>query len=252
MHPFLAAAFVGVSFGNSWLCAFLSLGTRGKSRTLGISFLAGRFLGLMVLGTVIALFGHFLNIPSTYYLLLFAILSILFGILILTRPYLPHWAKKLTGERLKRNLMKKAGAPCPGNGGGCGGHRPGDGSGCGKGKRKKEKQEERFSTRSDLMAGIGLGLLRGATPCVKMLVLIPLILAIGLPVSLGVVAVFALTSMLYPVIGLLLGEVVGNIAKLKVPIINESIMRVAASLILIGVGVYYLVKVFNSQCTVVI
>lgn len=59
--------------------------------------------------------------------------------------------------------------------------------------------------------GFGLGLLRGMTPCVKIVLVIPMIYGSGIPEAISIMLVFGLFSSVYPAIGMLFG---GAIAKL--------------------------------------
>lgn len=60
--------------------------------------------------------------------------------------------------------------------------------------------------------GFGLGLLRGMTPCVKIVLVLPMIYGSGIPEALSIMLVFGLSSSIYPAVGMLFG---GAIAKLS-------------------------------------
>jgi hypothetical protein len=103
------------------------------------------------------------------------------------------------------------------------------------GKSGSEGKSARRSTFSRRY-GFALGLFRGATPCAKIVLLAPLIIATPLPGSLLIVAVFALVSTLYPIIGILSVRLVGNIKRAR------PVMRMAGAIIVLAIGVYSLIK----------
>ena len=59
-----------------------------------------------------------------------------------------------------------------------------------------------------------LGFIRGATPCVKIILLLPLIISLPFSESLAVTSTYALSSSLYPIIGIAIASILVNWAKM--------------------------------------
>lgn len=213
----LAAAAVGISFSNAWMCIGLSFGTRGDSAAVGGRFIAGRIIGLVLIGVAISAVGAIMEIPPIYFVGIFAAASVLFGILMLVGIYGGPGP-------LKRRLRHALGL------------RRGDGTGCvGSGHRAEEGDAKKKSGLKPAGAFL-LGVMRGATPCVKLMVLAPLLIAVGPLWAIVLSLVYALTSSAYPIIGFLLASSVSYIPK------YERAAKVAGAAVMILVGVYMIVN----------
>jgi putative Mn2+ efflux pump MntP len=89
-----------------------------------------------------------------------------------------------------------------------------------------------------------LGMVRGATPCLKILLLVPLILTIPFSQSVILVGLFAASSSIYTIIGILAGSILGmSFSEKRMPQ-----LRGAGALMIIGIGVYYLYKFWTFSC----
>ena len=219
----LAAAAVGLSFSNAWMCIGLSFGTRGDSAAVGGRFIAGRIIGLVLIGVAISAVGAIMEIPPIYFVGIFAAASVLFGILMLAGIYGGPGPMK---RRLRHSLGLQRGQRCE-EGQGAG--NTGQGAGAlGSGAEKKTTLKP---TGAFLM-----GIMRGATPCVKLMVLAPLLIAVGPLWAIVLSLVYALTSSAYPIIGFLLASSVSYIPK------YERAARVAGAAAMILVGVYMIVN----------
>lgn len=216
MDELLAAAVVGLSFGNSWLCVLFAFGARGESRTTSLYFMTGRIFGTIILGSIIALIG-FAGSSSNLFVLLFGILSILFGIFVLRRDLIVERRKKCSRSEKINNHA--------------------DGKSCLKHLGIKMGVSRNCRRKG---FGISLGLFRGATPCLKIMILAPLLITSPLPLSLFMTLVFALTSSIYPLIGFIAGESLFRIRKFEFPI------KAATVCALFIVGVYYIFKFLTS------
>jgi|GEM_PF-4151228 len=84
--------------------------------------------------------------------------------------------------------------------------------------------------------GFGLGFLRGATPCFKLFLIVPLILTSNLFNNLLLVLVYAISSSVYPVIGFLSANLAGRVFS------HRKTFKMANSVVLILVGIYYIFK----------
>jgi len=88
-----------------------------------------------------------------------------------------------------------------------------------------------------------LGFVRGATPCLKLLLLVPLILTLPLYDSLAVTGVFAASSSIYSVLGIFGGYVLGMNFSERIPQ-----LRKAGAFMLIAVGIYFAYKFWTFSC----
>jgi len=250
-----AAAMVGVSFGNSWVCFLISLGTRTHSRKLAASFIMGRFLGIMVLGSLMALFGLFLDIPVKLYTLIFGIITLLFAAYIFVQHIIPRtWISR---------HVPWMGSGCSGcESSGCNTHST---SGCSTGHSSGCSTDHSSGCSTDRSSGCGgcsswskgrltarsgffYGAFRGATPCLKMMILAPLLITTGMPNALLLTAVFAAASTLYPIIGFLAGGLITQFATFRNSRRTAFALNLVSMFILLGMGIYYIFRYFTVQC----
>ena len=250
-----AAAMVGVSFGNSWVCLLISLGTRTHSRKMAASFILGRFLGIMTLGTLMALFGIFLDLPAKLYTLIFGIITVLFAGYIFVQHILPR-------TRISRHLPW-LGSGCSGcKSSGCGTERSSGcdtdsssdigtdrSSGCDTDRSSgctgcASRKRGRLTARS----GFFYGAFRGATPCLKMMILAPLLIATGMPDALLLAGVFAIASTLYPIIGFLAGGLITEFAAFRDSRRTAFALNLVSMSILLSMGIYYIYRYFTVHC----
>ncbi|UCD91998.1 MAG: hypothetical protein JSV43_07150 [Methanobacteriota archaeon] len=224
----IAAASVGISFGSAWLCALVSFGVASEDRIRGLNFILGRIVGLVFLGLVIATLGFFADIPPLYFVIIFGILSILFGFIVISQ------VTGLGGRIAGAFRLKKE--PVEGNPGHA--HNPGKHHKKGECKGgMKEGHKMRKFKNSYVFA---LGVARGATPCLKIMVLVPLLVSVDILLALAMILVYALTSTIYPVIGFLSGSLIRSVEK------HATYVKVAAALILVAVGVYSIINVLTT------
>jgi cytochrome c biogenesis protein CcdA len=237
----MVAAIIGISFGNAWVCILMSFGTRSEERSVGLWFIAGRFLGLLILGSVISLLRFAAQDVMPLVLLIFGISTILFGILILLRHYIEnrftHLEKDLSNRfvfsLLSLFMVLPGSQKCKANP-----VKNKDRKNChdlhkGQRHKKHKSASKRF--------GFSLGLIRGATPCAKVIVLTPLLVAFGFPQSLPLILVYASTSTVYPVIGYLSADVLTNFEA------HRFKLKMLGAFILIVMGLYYIIKVYTWE-----
>ena len=252
----LAAAAVGLSFSNAWMCIGLSFGTRGDSAAVGGRFIAGRVLGLALVGVAISAIGAITEIPAIYFVGIFAAASVLFGILMLVGIYGGPGPMK---RRLRHALGLQRGERCE-EGQGASGMAHGTDSDCPPASSRNDSEEGAGSQSSRFVreeGGAGntgeeggaknkhrlrptgaflLGVMRGATPCVKLMVLAPLLIAVGPLWAVVLSLVYALSSSAYPIIGFLIASSVSYVPK------YERAARVAGAAVMILVGAYMIVN----------
>lgn len=241
----MVAAIIGISFGNVWTCIFMGFGTSAEHKNVGKFFIAGRFLGLMFLGSIISLLRIVAQDAIPIILLIFGISTIFFGLFMLLKHTIktyfsiedPHAILKrnasdnfilsllsffmvLPGNKKCRGKSKKS----PNYDIHYDNHGPGEGH-C----KKRIDFEGKY--------GFVLGVLRGATPCAKVIVLAPLLVAVGFPFSLLLILVYALTSTVYPIIGYLSAELLSKFEKYRFA------LKLLGALILISIGIYTIINV---------
>ncbi len=222
----IAAASVGLSFGSAWLCALVSFGVASEDKVRGIYFILGRIVGLVFLGLAIATFSIFAGLPPLYFVVAFGILSILFGLIVITQAT-GHWSRFIEFFRSRKPLESEP-APNPGK------HH-------GKGSCKGPMGEGRKMRKFKNSYIFGLGVARGATPCLKIMVLVPLLVAVDIYLALAMILVYALASTVYPVIGFLSGNLLRSVEK------HATYVKVAAALTLVAVGIYSIVNVLTQS-----
>ncbi|MCK5548021.1 MAG: sulfite exporter TauE/SafE family protein [Thermoplasmata archaeon] len=207
----VAAGAIGISFANTWMCMLVSIGCTVDDEKSGFNFILGRFIGLVIIGLVIAAIGAFVNIPPIYFIAIFGILTVLFGVTVLLRAFnielkLPSFLKG--PEKTKGQHMHGKG------GGNC----------------VKAKNDNRHKFKNKHV--FALGVFRGATPCLKLMILAPLLIAVDFWLAFAMVIVFAAASTVYPIIGFLFGSLLRKFER------YHKHLKVASALILILVGVY--------------
>jgi cytochrome c biogenesis protein CcdA len=238
----MAAALIGLGFQNSFACVLLTLSaSAGQGLRAGIGFILGRLLGILLLGSAIALLGSFIEIDVRAMLYAFGALTALMGILLLWRPRFLSW------------LWKERGC---GNGecGECREDHGGDDHDCGAcPSRDGCPENDRTSKRKGLLklqdkAGIGgffiVGLARGATPCLKLMLLVPLLITLTFLEGGALIAIYAITSSVYPIVGIALASIVRDLSPRKyMPFISRM-----SALSMVLIGCYFIYKAWNYSC----
>jgi cytochrome c biogenesis protein CcdA len=221
----IAAAGVGVSFGGAWLCALVSFGVTSEDKVRGMYFILGRIVGLVFLGLAIATFSFFADLPPLYFVVAFGVLSILFGVIVIAQ--VTGFSERFEGIW---PWKRSRGMGNPGK------HH-------GKKHFKKALKEGAKARKFKNSYVFGLGVARGATPCLKILILVPLLVAVDIYLALAMILVYALTSTIYPVIGFLSGSILQSVEK------HALYVKLGAALVLVAVGVYSIINVFTQSHT---
>jgi hypothetical protein len=210
---------------------------------VGAAFIAGRFMGIMALGLVIVLFGWYMDISSQWMLLVFALASIAFGVLVLL------WPSGMAKYKLLKHCEVGGCKDCEHNG-------HSDAHDCttcsstscavNSVRNKDENTDSSLFMKSKGMGVLSVGFLgfvRGATPCLKLLLLVPLILTLPVYESLAVTGVFAASSSIYSIMGIVGGYVLGMNFSERMPQ-----LRRAGAFMLIAVGIYFAYKFWTFSC----
>ncbi len=246
----MVAAVLGISFLNAWTCILMCFGTSAEYRSVGKWFIVGRFLGLMVLGSVISSLRFAAQDATPTILLIFGISTVIFGLFMIFKLSIKtYFSKRASAHTLKKSprdyimvSLLSLFMVIPGN-------RKGkrfknkyrNHTGCDdhihrkRGRCKKQGFERKY--------GFALGVFRGATPCAKVIVIAPLLVAVGFPSSLLIMGVYASASTIYPIIGYLSADLFSKFEK------HQIALKVIGALILITIGVYSIINVVMWDST---
>ena len=212
IEEILIAMAIGGGLGNSWICALLSLGCSIEGKRSGLAFVGGRFVGLLILGAAIAGLGLIANLKPTYFLIVFGVFSIALGgyalLQTLTRTPRGH------GNPLRKHGHGECGKELAANGGGM--------------EIESNRKTASYFT---------LGVFRGATPCLKVAILAPLLVSVDFGLAMVMVVAYGAVSTIYPIIGLLSGNLLRQTRK------YAFYVRLGAAILIIVLGAYFL---FNA------
>ncbi len=173
----------------------------------------------------IATFSFFADLPPLYFVVAFGILSIVFGFIVIAQVT-GHW-DLFTGFLRRTEVPETGQLPRPGK------HQ---GKANCKGGLKEGHKMRKFKNSYIF----GLGIARGATPCLKIMILVPLLVAVDIYLALAMILVYALASTVYPVIGFLSGNLLCSVEK------HATYVKVSAALVLVAVGVYSIINVLTK------
>ncbi|MGA1822479.1 MAG: hypothetical protein ACMUIG_08125 [Thermoplasmatota archaeon] len=244
----LSAALIGFSFSNSFLCTVLAVSTSmGNGIRSSVGFLLGRFLGIIALGSLLAVFGFFVDIDTQIMLYVFGGMTLLFGLVILIFPGIMTKVRLLrkceVGDCEECDDDNSAEHDCEScsSSSNCGKSDMNvDGSVQNKGRHGFRKGMEKFG----IIGITAMGAVRGATPCLKILLLAPLIITLPFLESFAITSTYALTSSIYPVAGIFIASVVSGMSSPKF----RRYLSMAGALVMMGIGAYYLYKAWNYSC----
>ena len=196
--------------------------TTADQKHTGLFFIGGRFLGLTILGLIIALLGVIF-----YLLVLFGILTIVFGAFIIFKMYHRYKKHNLNSSANATTQQTQKDRTCSTN------ENEEPKFMCG---HKRNLQIDTKTHKITRSYSFFLGIFRGATPCLKIIILAPLLIIVDLPLAFLMILVFTGASTIYPVIGFLAANVLKNFPKFDVYV------QVTGAIILISVGVF---TIFN-------
>jgi len=200
MSEYLAALLLGFSFGNLWLCALLVFSLQTTNRSTCAGYLLGRFIAICILCALISFMGRYIALERNVLNLLSGIILLLFSFyLAATRIF--NWS--IPGTRKHKNE----------------GDEPDNCSGVCKICVSEEPEFEALTRQARLAyrktvdkesvagftVGMSIGAVRGASMCVKLAVLVPILLGVSVFKGLIIGVVFSLSSSIYPVLGFILG-----------------------------------------------
>jgi len=253
MNDIATAAVLGISLGNVWICALVVFALQTSDRWACGGYLIGRFIGILAFTSVFWLIGgawqlshNWVNIISGLAMLLF----VAYFFFRYSRGWIPFWVKKRQSahgadhENCDHDCqkcpvnedaeMKKYCDDCD------------DDKACSaediqvevltRKAREKWGREVSEEKVTGFVGGLAFGGFRGAIMCGRMAVLLPLVMQGSFGHSALVGSTFALTSTVYPVLGMVLGSVVLKFLPKRQLIFNIS------AVILLVLALYYLYR----------
>lgn len=252
MNDYIIATVVGLSFGNLWLCALLVFSLQTTNRSTCAGYLVGRILAIIALSVVIAEVGKMVFVSQS-------LLNILSGLLLIGLSaylasihmfhWVPPWKNSRPPHKTDDENCDHDCTTCPAQG------HPDYMAACDSCADKKicaaEETEVEPLTRqarvvwkrdvkekklSGFGLGMGIGAVRGASLCSKMVVLVPTLLSVSIIKAFGLGFVFSLSSTIYPIVGFIFGEFALKLVKYKVWLFGISCVLMAL------VGIRYLYK----------
>jgi cytochrome c biogenesis protein CcdA len=194
LEELFVALIIGTSFSNAMVCILLGFSTSTSNnknttgatassnrlailRNTGLYFIFGRFLGLILICLVIASIGVFFEGQIFYLLVIFGALTILFGAFIIFKMYYRYKHHGLGAGSGSGNMS-------------CGQKnnvKPGHGLcsvfGLGKGRIKHKTNDINANANTNRYSFF-LGMFRGATPCLKIFILAPLLIIVDFQLAL--------------------------------------------------------------------
>ncbi|UCC92522.1 MAG: hypothetical protein JSW25_07600 [Thermoplasmata archaeon] len=236
------AAMVGLALSDAWLCLFMGASFATADRRMSWGFLAGRTIGVTALLMAIGLLGATLLPSKEWLVIIFAVCTLGVAVVLALSLYRPGLLGGGCSQEV--NVSCDGGEPdgtgCDQGCDGCGASEEIHGVGtCG---HMPQGLVRRLSDQSPWVAGLSLGAVRGAMPCLKVLIITPL-LVVSPPTTVVLMALaFALTSSVYPLIGLVSGRTVANLSD------NGRRLRLIGALGVAAVGVVLLVRFYQQAC----
>jgi len=235
------AAMVGLALSDAWLCLFMGASFATADRRMSWGFMIGRTVGVMALLMAIGLLGASLLPSKEWLVVLFAASTIGVAVVLALSVYRPG----LLGGGCSHDAQVSCdggepdGTGCGQGCEGCGADAALEGGGC---AHMPKGLVRRLSGKSPLVAGLSLGAVRGAMPCLKVLIITPLLI-VSPPTTVMVMALaFALTSSVYPLIGLVSGRTITSLGN------NGRKLRLAGALGVAVVGIVLLVRFYQQTC----
>ena len=243
-----AAALVGAALSDSWLCLFMGSCFATADRRLGWGFLVGRTIGVLALLLAIGLTGAALLDHKATLVAVFGASSIGVAAVLAWSAVRPSVLGGCPGPRAAEvGPAGRALAPdggCPGSCEGCDRAHGADREHEGGGECENVPRGMRglLASERPMLAGLALGAVRGATPCLKVLLLAPLLIANPPGTVLLMAVAYVATSSLYPTIGFLAGRTVRDAVG------SRRWLRLAGAAGVAAVGAYTLLKYWATEC----
>lgn len=195
MQELITVMLLGLSAEGLVICPFFAFGLCLSDRYTAWFFLYGRILGLILFGTVVSILGNIFKISELYTNIGFGVLLFAMGI---------HHIFRSRSRILF--LKKKFNWPF--------------GFGC--------------KNRDFIKFGFGLGVFRGfINPGRKYVYLLPLLLGVGVVKGLALSFVFALSSSVYLIIGIISAKFIEKLVPYK------RLIDAASGIILVIIGAFY-------------
>ncbi len=235
------AALVGLALSDAWLCLFMGASIAAVDRNLSWGFLVGRTLGVTALLLVIGILGASLLPSKEWLVIVFAASTIAVAVLLAWSSYRTDL---FGGCAPEVGVAADGGTPdgtagCPGSCDGCSGNDIEGGAVCG---HMPQGIVRRLSGKSPFTTGLALGACRGAMPCLKVLIIVPLLVASPPSTVVLMALAFAATSAIYPLIGMMSGRAMAAFVE------KGRWLRLAGAAGVAAVGIVTLVRYYQQSC----
>jgi cytochrome c biogenesis protein CcdA len=249
IEELFAAFIIGISFSNTFVCMLLGFGaTSIERRETGKYFILGRFIGIIILGLIIASIGVVFLGYIDHLMVLFGVLTITFGLIIFYQIYQKNRSKKdpseinvcaecnHTSQTYKKNSTHSwSCSSC-------------ESTQCEMGNDKhvcKTIPKSMLGVKLTKHYSFMLGIFRGATPCLKIFIIAPLLLIVHFWLAVLMIIIFAAASSVYTIIGFISASVLTNFRK------YEKYVQVAGACMLIGIGAFTIInRIISTSCAV--
>jgi hypothetical protein len=243
------AALVGLSLSDAWLCLFMGASLATADRRMSWGFLMGRTMGVVGLLIALGLVGGHLLGSKVALTWLFAGSTIAVAAVLALSRYRPSiLGGCATGDHVACDGGEPDGTSgvhgCSEGCAGCAAAEDGEAIeevGC---KHVPKGLLDRMSGRSPMAAGLAVGGFRGAMPCLKVLIITPLLVASPPGTVILMAAAFALTSMVYPLMGILGGRTLSGFLD------RGRQLRIAGAVGVAAVGGFTLWRLYQEACAV--
>jgi hypothetical protein len=253
MQDLLSAIVLGLSFGNLWICVVLVFTLQQTNRRTCTGYLIGRFAAIIVFSLAICMAGRFFSIDKKSLHILSG------GLLILISTY--FFLTRVLNIRLNLKVAQSSlPKPTNQNHNECGHdcktcpamqaeEYKSMCSSCHTTLCEAEQPEVEALTRTSrtiwnkasrpghdggFLAGVSLGAVRGVALCNKLIVMVPILMTATIAKATVVSAGFALSSSVYPLLGLLFGGIALRFIRYK-----KALFIVSCSLMVV-LGLRYL------------
>jgi cytochrome c biogenesis protein CcdA len=195
MQELMTVMLLGLSAEGLVICPFFAFGLGLSDRYTAWLFLYGRILGLILFGVVASILGNIFKISELY-------TNIGFGVLLLSMGIHHIFRSRRRILFLKKNFNWPFGFGCKNN--------------------------------DSIKFGFGLGVFRGfINPGRKYVYLLPMLLGVGIVKGLALSFIFALSSSVYLIIGIISAKFIENLIPYK------SIFGLVGGIILLIIGAFY-------------
>lgn len=248
------AFLLGLTFSNIWICALVIFSLQTSSKKISIGYILGRFIGILFLVLLFHLIGKSVRVSEIMINVFSGITMLIFSVYFIIR--FSRQSIKKESDWKSRKLMEKCEHNCKSCIISqmtdifkyCESCNDGSRSCCSEdiqiepitreARRLWGKNTSKEEEKSGFFAGIMFGVLRGAAMCGRLAILFPLTIKSSIFDSLIIGTIFALSSSIYPIFAIILGEQILKLVKYR------STMVYINFVFLVIISAYYFYHAF--------